>query len=53
MRTWLTARDKAFCAHVVSYADDFVILSSGVRGADPTLRQDSFFEVTTNSYGSR
>src|SRR6266436_9325567 len=30
LKHWrLTARDKAFCAHVVSYADDFVILSSG------------------------
>src|SRR5439155_421228 len=30
LKHWrLTARDEAFCAHVVSYADDFVILSSG------------------------
>ncbi|MFZ2141824.1 MAG: reverse transcriptase domain-containing protein, partial [Xanthobacteraceae bacterium] len=30
LKHWrLTARDKAFRAHVVAYADDFVILSRG------------------------
>src|ERR1700726_3546118 len=31
LKYWrLTGRGKAFCAHVVSYADDFVILSRGL-----------------------